>query len=114
MPDTYKADEGLAPEAFLAPESFVDLAKAVGLKTVPQARMCYDWTFVDDLLRHHGPIWAAGTWNGVNHIVVITGVDPNGTLYVNDPAFPIPQIRNIAWFNDRIATDISIPMMYLP
>ena len=108
LPKTYDDNRGLNAN------KFVDLAKVVGLKTLPRVNMSYDWTFVDQMLRQHGRIWAAGVWNGLPHIVVITGVDSNGTLYVNDPAFAVPQQRNMGWFNDRIAKDVPLPMMYLP
>lgn len=75
--------------------------------------MSYNWTFLDNLLRQRGPIWAAGLWNGFPHIIVITGVDQDGKLYVNDPALGMQQ-RDMGWFNERIATDVPIPMMYLP
>jgi hypothetical protein len=32
---------------------------------------------------------------------------------VNDPAYHMPQTRDIEWFNERIATEVPIPMMYL-
>jgi len=48
------------------------------LQTIPQVNQSYDWSFIDDLLRNYGPIWAAGDWNGAPHIIVITGVD-NGS-----------------------------------
>jgi len=107
LPATYKANTGLTARRF------VELAKAVGLRTLPRVNMTYDWTFVDQVIQRYGPIWAAGMWNGSPHIVVITGVDSNGTLYVNDPAFGTPQVRDLAWFNSRIAKDVSVPMMYL-
>jgi hypothetical protein len=108
LPNAYSKDRGLSAS------SFVELAKTVGLSTLPRVNMSCDWTFVDETLRHHGPIWAAGMWNGAPHIIVITGVDSNGTLYVNDPAFGTPQVRDIGWFNARIAKDVPVPMMYLP
>jgi hypothetical protein len=108
LPSSYQSNAGLSAS------NFIKLAKAVGLRTLPRVNMSYDWTFLDDLLRRYGPIWAAGMWNGVPHIIVITGVDSNGTLYVNDPAFGTPQLRDLGWFNSKIAKDVPIPMMYLP
>jgi hypothetical protein len=71
-------------------------------------------TFIDNCLGRFGPIWSAGKWNGVNHIVVVTGVDQDGTLYVNDPAFASPVVRTVLWFNQRIDKNVPIPMMFLP
>jgi papain like cysteine protease AvrRpt2 len=108
LPKNYDHDKGLSAS------DFVRLAMAIGLRTLPQVSMSYDWTFIDDVLRRYGPIWAAGRWNGFPHIIVITGVDSDGILYVNDPAFIAPQKRDIRWLNERISKDIPIPMMYLP
>jgi cysteine protease avirulence protein AvrRpt2 len=108
LPDRYEADNGIGAE------EFINLAADVGLETLPRVNQCYGWQFLEDALERYGPIWAAGQWNGVNHIVVITGVENNGTVYVNDPAFPLPVTRDIGWFNDRIDKSVAIPMMYLP
>jgi ABC-type bacteriocin/lantibiotic exporter with double-glycine peptidase domain len=108
LPKKYDADQGISAS------EFIELAKAVGLCTLPKVNMCYAWTFIDDLLRYYGPIWAAGNWNGPNHIIVITGVNERGSLYVNDPAFSSPKVRDVGWFNDKVAKDVPVPLMYLP
>jgi|SRR5271165_619775 len=72
MDPKYLADTGITATEFLT------LAKSTGLQTIPQVNQSYDWSFIDDLLRNYGPIWAAGDWNGAPHIIVITGVD-NGS-----------------------------------
>ena len=108
MPVEWALDQGIAPD------DFIKLAEAVGLETLPRVNQSYGWTFLDGALDAYGPLWAAGQWNGFNHIVVITGVDPGGTVLVNDPAFPAPVVRDIAWFNDKIDKNVEIPLMYLP
>jgi hypothetical protein len=108
LPASYAANTGLTAA------QFIDLAKEMGLTTTPRVNQSYSWRYIDDMLRTQGPIWAAGLWNGAPHIVVITGVDPGGLITVNDPAFPAPVVRDIAWFNDKIAKDVDIPMMILP
>jgi cysteine protease avirulence protein AvrRpt2 len=108
LPNEYAANNGIGAQ------QFIDLAADIGLETLPRVNQCFGWQFVDDALRRFGPLWAAGQWNGVNHIVVISGVDSDGTLYVNDPAFPTPVVRDIEWFNDRIDKTVTIPLMYLP
>jgi ABC-type bacteriocin/lantibiotic exporter with double-glycine peptidase domain len=107
LPQDFTNDQGLQPEQFIA------LAREIGLDTLPQVNQTFSWRFIDDNLQYYGPIWAAGQWNGVNHIVV-SGVDEDGTLYVNDPAFGSPVVREMAWFNARIDKNVPIPMMYLP
>ena len=108
LPQEYTDNQGIGAA------EFINLARDVGLQTLPQINQSFNWRFIEDNLRNNGPIWAAGQWNGVNHIVVITGVDEDGTLYVNDPASGSPVIRNMAWFNARIDKNVPIPMMYLP
>jgi hypothetical protein len=98
----------------ITPEQFIELAKELGLKTLPPINQSYGWRFLQDALERYGPLWAAGQWNGPNHIVVITGVDAGGRVFVNDPAFPAPAVRDIAWFNEKIDKDVSVPLMYLP
>jgi hypothetical protein len=76
--------------------------------------MTYDAGFLDGLLSRYGPIWAAGYWYGAAHIIVTTGVDPNGTVYVNDPDPPARKVHDMAWFNEKVAKEVPYPMMYLP
>lgn len=98
----------------ISPDEFIELAKTVGLLTLPQVNQSFGWNFINTTLGNYGPIWSAGQWNGANHIVVITGVDEDDTLYVNDPAFNSPVVRNMAWFNSKIDKNVAVPMMYLP
>lgn len=108
LPETWVNDQGIQPE------EFINLASELGLETLPKVNKCYNWTFLNKLLTTYGPIWAAGQWNGFNHIVVITGVDASGRVFVNDPAFPSPVLRNMKWFNERIDKNVDVPLMYLP
>ena len=97
----------------VSPAQFVDLARELGLETVPEINMTYSWNGVDDLLKRHGPLWAAGKWYGPNHIIVVTGVDADGTLYVNDPGLGQPRVHDMRFFNDKIAKSVRNPSMYL-
>ncbi len=108
LSETYEADKGLNAE------DFIKLAKEIGLDTLPQVVQCFGAGYIENLLINYGAIWCAGQWNGVNHIVVVSGIDNDGTLYVNDPAFDAPVVRTIAWFNVKIDKNVAIPMMYLP
>ncbi len=108
LPQEYDDDQGIQAS------EFIDLARDMGLETLPQVNQTFSWLFIDNNLRSVGPIWAAGQWNGVNHIIVVSGVDEDGTLYVNDPAFGAPVVRDMSWFNARIDKNVAIPMMYLP
>lgn len=108
LPSEYDDDQGIQAE------EFINLARELGLETLPQVNQTFSWMFIDNNLASYGPIWAAGQWNGVNHIIAVTGVDEDDTLYVNDPAFGNPVVRNMSWFNARIDKNVPIPMMYLP
>jgi ABC-type bacteriocin/lantibiotic exporter with double-glycine peptidase domain len=108
LPAKYAQNQGISAD------EFISLARSVGLATLPRVDQSYSWRWVEDALRRYGPLWAAGQWNGANHIVVITGVDAGGRLFVNDPAFPAPVTRDVAWFNSRIDSTVVIPLMYLP
>ena len=107
MNSIYQANTGVGAA------QFVQLAKTLGLASVESVNMSYSWKAVAELLRRHGPLWVAGVWYGAKHIIVVTGVDPDGTLYVNDPGFG-PRVHNIRFFNQKIAFFVKNPIMYLP
>lgn len=92
---------------------FVRLAKTLGLQAVENINMSYSWSALAELLRRHGPLWAAGLWYGAPHIIVITGVDPDGKLYVNDPGFG-PRVHDMAFLNEKVSANVRNPIMYLP
>jgi Papain-like cysteine protease AvrRpt2 len=108
LPAHWTKDEGIQPS------EFVDLAKSVGLRALPKVNQSFGWRFLEDALTRYGPLWAAGQWNGPNHIIVITGVDAGGRVFANDPAFPAPVVRDISWFNAKIDKNVEMPLMYLP
>ena len=108
LPKIYDANTGISPK------DFVRLAKKLGMETIDKVNMCYHPSFLIQLLQKHGPIWAAGRWYGFPHIIVITGAEQNGTIYVNDPGPPAKKTHDIGWFNENIAKEVDIPMMYLP
>jgi hypothetical protein len=108
LPAHWDKNEGLGADEFIV------LAGNLGLKTLPKVNQTFDRPFLEAALKRYGPLWAAGQWNGPNHIVVITGVDGTGKVYVNDPAFPAPVVRDMVWFNDRIDKNVDAPLMYVP
>ncbi len=108
LPAAYTANAGLTGQQFIA------LAKTVGLRTVPQVNQSFDWSYLDNLLRVYGPIWAAGRWNGFPHIIVIVGAFADGKIAYIDPADGLQHGQDMKWFNEKIASEVAIPMMYLP
>jgi ABC-type bacteriocin/lantibiotic exporter with double-glycine peptidase domain len=105
--------EKWAPNQGIGLADFVSLAQAEGLKSVltPAGKLTAQQLEV--LLRNHGPIWCAGKWDGVGHIVVLTGVD-NQTVYINDPN-PAKGARTetLSWFNAKLDR-VPNCMMYMP
>lgn len=91
---------------------FIRLANELGLESVKEIIQSYTWEYFAELLRRHGPLWVAGYWYGFAHIMVLTGVEPDGTVYFNDPA-GIRRVHNMAFLNNKIAFDVSNPIMYL-
>jgi hypothetical protein len=65
---------------------------------------------LEALLKTHGPIWCAGFWYGPGHIIVLTGVD-TGIVLLNDPDGGKPKLGTIAWFNQKLSSQISGCMM---
>ena len=107
---TYDANQGLGAN------DFIRLAKELGFRPIGAPPSSIDAQFLAEALTKHGPLWAAGTWNGPNHVIVVTGVDSAGNVYVNDPAFPGPVVRTLAWFNQRLYRGdvLANSLMYLP
>jgi len=97
----------------ISPKQFVALAKELGLATVRSINMSYTSAWLDNLLRQHGPIWAAGYWYGPPHVIVITGVNAKGAVYVNDPGFG-RRVHNMRFFNEKVASNVANPLMFLP
>jgi len=98
----------------LMPAEFIRLARAVGLVPLPRVRQSFGAAFINDILTNHGPIWAAGYWDGLAHVIVVVGVDDSEELQINDPGWMLPRYEHMDWFNDRIAKHVAHPMMYLP
>ncbi|RZI72621.1 MAG: hypothetical protein EOP80_13260 [Variovorax sp.] len=78
---------------------FIVLAQKVGLMAVPPKKT-YTETDLYNALKKYGPLWAAGTWDGQPHIVVITGVD-KGYVYYNDPDGGEQLADSLSWFNTQ-------------
>ncbi len=94
----------------LFPQEFVTLAGKVGMQALP-VRNTHSEADLADLLRNHGPLWCAGYWYGVGHVIVLTGVSP-GKVYLNDPDGARAREGTIAWFNEKLATSVPGCLMY--
>ena len=89
----------------ITPQEFINLAKKVGLTTVPNVQNNFTASILETLLKSWGPLWCAGQWYGVGHIIVLTGVG-DGLVYLNDPDGGKPKTGSIKWFNEKLDSHI--------
>ncbi|MFM8330684.1 MAG: papain-like cysteine protease family protein [Candidatus Methylumidiphilus sp.] len=94
----------------LSPQEFITLANTVGLRGLP-LRTLHSSAHLHGYLTNHGPLWCAGYWYGVGHIIVLTGVK-DGTIYFNDPDGGVKKKETVNWFNTRLANSLAGCLMY--
>jgi hypothetical protein len=63
-------------------------------------------SLLKQMLKDNGPLWCAGYWFGVGHIIVLTGIVED-TVFFNDPDGGVKKTRSLTWFNEKIARDVS-------
>jgi hypothetical protein len=88
----------------LYPAEFITLAKNVGLKGLPVKNL-HSETDLHGYLTRNGPLWCAGYWFGVGHIIVLTGVD-GWKIYFNDPDGGKKKTGTVEWFNNKLASQL--------
>jgi ABC-type bacteriocin/lantibiotic exporter with double-glycine peptidase domain len=96
LPEKWVANNGISMA------DFVRLAKAEKLNSlmVPAGKLTSQ--HLEVFLRINGPVWCAGHWDGLPHIVVLTGVE-NGSVYINDPNPGKRQrVETLDWFNTKL------------
>jgi len=86
----------------LSPAKFITLGKTVGLRVVPQKTGGYTEAELCTVLTKYGPLWAAGYWDDLPHVVTITGVE-KGFVYYNDPNGGEALADTLSWFNTKRA-----------
>jgi hypothetical protein len=94
----------MADTTGIGPALFITLAQKAGLSALPVKNQHSQ----DDLygyLRDRGPVWCAGFWFGVGHIIVLTGVGPD-TVYFNDPDQGVKKTGSIKWFNEKLSSQL--------
>ncbi|MBT0956686.1 hypothetical protein IV417_04760 [Alphaproteobacteria bacterium KMM 3653] len=93
---------------------FSSLAAAEGLKSLLTPAADLTENQLETILANNGPIWSAGFWDGVGHIVVLTGVD-KGRVFINDPSPTVgAREESLAWYNAKLAKPGANVMMYMP
>ena len=98
----------------IGPRDFVGLALNEGLRVCDLPGRNFTASQLEDALRRCGPLWCAGQWDGLGHIVVLTGIDGD-TVYINDPN-PRKGRRTESrqWFNEKLDWNVPGCLMYSP
>jgi len=115
LPGKWKANKGITPD------DFVRLAQVEGLQKVrlPSGTHAVDKFGIYRWLLDHGPLWCAGYWYGVGHIIVLTGI-AGDTIHFNDPDDQKGgdegrrATESVAWFNEKLAWDVPGCLMFKP
>jgi hypothetical protein len=98
----------------LQPSEFVTMARADGLRPSQLPTAHYGPAYMSSALRIQGPLWAAGNFDFVNHVIVVTGVEDDGALFFNDPYGPNERTETLDWFNRHLSWHIRYSVLYLP
>jgi hypothetical protein len=104
----HKADTGLT---YAATKQY---AIRMGLQWASRRNVTMAPSFIHDLLKQHGPLWAGG----LQHVVVITGISQDGSqLFINDPA-PVNRgskyTRDMLWLNNFLPSNDETPLLFCP
>ena len=100
IPSSYAA----ADTKGIGPAQFITLAQNVGLDALPVKNQHSEQDLFD-CLKNSGPVWFAGFWFGVGHIIVLTGVD-RGKVYFNDPGGGVAKEGTVKWFNEKLSSQL--------
>ena len=97
LPQKWTANKGIKVD------DFIKLAQTEGMKSVFTPAGILTPAHLETFLKNYGPLLCAGVWDGVRHIVVVTGVEGNNVL-INDPS-PARRKRTetIQWFNQKLS-----------
>ena len=95
----------------IRPSEFIKLARNVGLLPLANTtNVSLSSAFLEKALKENGPIWCAGYWYGLGHVVVLTGV-ANEMIFINDPDKGVRKLGTLAWFNNKLASQYTGCMM---
>ena len=102
--NTVASSYAVADTTGIGPGEFITLAQKVGLYRLPVKNQHTEGDLFA-YLRSGGPIWAAGFWFGVGHIIVVTGVE-KGEVYFNDPDRGVKKKGSVKWFNEKLSSQL--------
>lgn len=106
LPEKWAANNGIGLK------DFIRLAQAEGLTALRSPAGPLSEQQLTVFLRNYGPLWCAGQWDGVGHIVVLTGVE-SGNVYINDPNPAVKRrVETIDWFNKKLDNHVAGCLMY--
>ena len=106
LPQVWKENKGLYTY------DFIKLAKTEGMKSILTPTNDLSSAQLETLLRNYGPLWCAGEWDGVGHVVVLTGVE-GGQVFINDPSpYKNKRVESVQWFNEK-RWKISDALLYM-
>jgi hypothetical protein len=89
----------------------IALGEKTGLVPIIHRPWYYSTKSIELLLRNYGPLWCAGYWYGLPHIIVLTGVDED-FIFLNDPGDGIRKTETVSWFNMHLANHIDGCLLY--
>jgi nucleoid-associated protein YgaU len=116
LPDLHRLGLNASGIGGLAGRRFDELAMDIGLRKLPVPIMSIHPDSLSRWIRSYGPLWAAGRWDGLPHIIVVVGVgigDPNNVV-INDPARGKGRrVETMEWFNARLTRSLPAPILYL-
>jgi ABC-type bacteriocin/lantibiotic exporter with double-glycine peptidase domain len=102
--NTVASSYAVADTQGIGPSEFITLAKKVGLKALPVKNQ-HTEADLYTYLRDGGPVWCAGYWFGVGHIIVLTGTG-KGKVYFNDPDRGVRKEGTVKWFNEKLSSQL--------
>lgn len=91
-------------------KQFKKFGQQVGLKSLPK-KTVHSSKDILSYLKDYGPIWCAGTWFGVGHAIVLTGVSDT-TVFFNDPDGGIKKNNTVSWWNEKLFSEHDDTLMY--
>ena len=102
--NTVASSYEVADTTGIGPATFITLANKIGLYRLPQKNY-HSEADLFSYLKAGGPVWSAGFWFGVGHIIVLTGVG-NDNVYFNDPDQGVKKEGTVKWFNEKLSTQL--------
>lgn len=111
-PDMYKNDKGI-------PFGLSFLNQELGFSEYMRAGTAFTRDEIYHLLVAHGPFLFVIDWSGTGamptHVIVVSGIDANDSVHINDPADfgPTKQLVTIDWLNQH-RSKWPGAVMYLP